>query len=201
LCTLILHAGAVVTSPTLISLRPSCRATLSEVAMSWVVLDVLVHVIKPLCLTEMETRTGPRGVTNTTLPCLMGQSPATDSRDWRSRPTRLLTLTENCILRVACAQSTCGTWTTASPVSFSSRRPATRRRSRDAGTQSTWWRSRKGTGSKRPLQADVDGDAVAPDDQADSGTINSGSPLAGRERPRRLRRQPPTLPTSGEWWR
>ena len=40
--------------------------------------------------------TGPRGVTNTTLPCLTGQSPATDSGDWRSRPTRLLTLTENC---------------------------------------------------------------------------------------------------------
>ena len=45
------------TSPTLISLRPSCGATLSEVAMSSWVLDVLMHVIKPLCLTEMETRT------------------------------------------------------------------------------------------------------------------------------------------------
>ena len=40
--------------------------------------------------------TGPRGVTNTTLPCLTEPSPATDSGDWRSRPTRLLTLTENC---------------------------------------------------------------------------------------------------------
>ncbi|CAI8013675.1 hypothetical protein GBAR_LOCUS8629, partial [Geodia barretti] len=47
------------------------------------------------------------------------------------------------ILRASCAQSTCGTWTTASLVSFSSRRPVTQRRSRGAGTQSTWWRSRE----------------------------------------------------------
>ena len=39
--------------------------------------------------------TGPRGVTDTTLPCLTEPSPATDSGDWRLRPTRLLTLTEN----------------------------------------------------------------------------------------------------------
>lgn len=72
-----------------------------------------------------------------------GHSRRSVCASWRWTPTRPLTSTGRCTLRVECPRSTCGTWTTALRASCSSRRAGTAPgRSWAAGTPSTSWKCR-----------------------------------------------------------